>query len=87
MSYNTIATIAEDLPLQRRVTACAAVEGETEPETWAQEHRWQMASQPGWDVAWESAAANPARPNTPIGADEAVITDSMILSAVQAVRG
>ena len=50
---------------------------------WAQQQPWALSAQPGWDAAYASAIAakNPAP-----GADEAVISDGMILAAVQALR-
>lgn len=81
MAYSTIAMIAADMALQQRMTAAAAQEGKTRPyPAWVQEYQWDLASTPGWAAAWESALAsgilNP-------GADESVITDGMILAAVQ----
>ena len=81
MTYSTIATIAGDLALQQRATAAAAQEHKPKPyEDWVISNRWDLASTPGWSEAWESAVASG---NTNPGADEAVITDQMILSAVQ----
>lgn len=83
MTYLTISKIAADPALTLRVTACAAQEGEPDPSGWAFTHRYNWAASPGWDAAWESAlAAHDADP----GSNEAVITDGMILSAVQALR-
>ena len=42
--------------------------------------QWQCAAEPGWGEAWESAIAGGT---TDIGNDPGVITDGMILSAVQ----
>lgn len=82
MSYNTVADMAEDFALNRRLTAAVAKEAILDPKGWLYPRNWQVVSQPGWDAAWDSAVAggveNP-------GADEAVITDGMILSGVQAV--
>jgi hypothetical protein len=60
------------------------VEGVPDPENWAFRNSLLLAAQPGWSQAWESAVAagNPAP-----GGDAAVITDGMILSAVQALAG
>lgn len=82
MSYNTVADMAENYPLNRRMTAGAAKESIASPQEWVAANRWELASQPGWDAAWDSAVASGV-PNP--GADEAVITDGMILSGVQAV--
>lgn len=80
MSYNTISVMAQDYDLQRRVTACAAVEGKTDPTVWAPAHMWTLAATAGWDEAYSSALAGGI--STP-GKSETVITDAMILSAVQ----
>jgi hypothetical protein len=81
MTYATIAVIANDGALLNRITAAAADEGKPKPYTqWASEHRWDLAVTPNWAEAWESAVA--AGIENP-GADEGVITDGMILAAVQ----
>jgi hypothetical protein len=81
MSYSTIAEIAYDSALFNRCVAAAAEETKTKPyESWVSDHRWDLASSPGWAPAWESAVAagNPSPGNDP-----SVITDEMILAAVQ----
>ncbi len=82
MSYNSVASMAEDLALNRRLTAAVATEGILDPKGWLYPRNWQVVAAPGWDVAWDSALASGV-PNP--GADEGVITDGMILSSVQAV--
>lgn len=83
MSYISVANMAEDTALRRRITACVATQDESEPETWAMVHRWELAAQPGWAEKWDAAQAGDiANP----GADPSVITDADILSAVQAIR-
>jgi hypothetical protein len=82
MTYNTIATMAEDEALTRRVTAAVASEGILDPAGWLYPRIWQVASQPGWAGAWESAVAAGI---TDPGANEGVITDGMILSGVQSI--
>jgi hypothetical protein len=86
MSYNNIAEVAHSGALRERIAACAAVEGITypHPTEWADHHQWQLAASPGWGDAWAYAlASDTADP----GADEAVITDGMILAAVQEILG
>ena len=83
MSYNDVADVAEDGGLFRRVSAAAAKEGEEQPQWWAQQNAWHLAASPGWGEAYASARANNV-PNP--GTNEGVITDGMILSAVQARR-
>jgi hypothetical protein len=83
MGYLDIANMTENGALQRRLIACAATEGEADPETWVATHRWTLCAAPGWADAWASAeAAGSVDP----GVDDAVITDPMILSEVQALR-
>lgn len=87
MSFSTYAAIAEDSDIRRRIVACVAQEGEgRDAPRWANEHAWEL---PGsdWVAAWESAlAANPDDPEYRPGADPGVVTDQMILSAVQVAR-
>lgn len=86
MSYTSFAQIAESSSLRVRIVACAAQEGEgRNAPRWAAEHAWEL---PGadWVAAWEYAlAAHPEQDYDP-GADASVVTDQMILSAVQARR-
>jgi hypothetical protein len=82
MSYKTVADIAESYSLVRRLNAGAAKESIDNNVQWVQTYRWELASQPGWDAAWDSAVAGGVADP---GSDEAVITDGMILSGVQAV--
>lgn len=86
MSYWTTSEMAMDNDLTRREAACYAQEpgGTEEPNAWALANGLALAAQPGWDAAWSSALA--AGVQTP-GRDEAVISDAMILSGVQAVLG
>ncbi len=81
MSYMTIATMANDWALAQRLTAAAAEEDKARPyPQWVAGYAWDLAATPGWAASWESAVAggieNP-------GADPGVITDGMILAAVQ----
>lgn len=89
MSYATVATIRQDPWIRDRVAACVATEGIAgRPEEWPIVNAWQLAVQPGWAAAWESAlAAHPGDPEYRPGADEAVITDGQILAAVQLIEG
>lgn len=84
MSYLTQARLMSDTYIRDRVAACAALEGETDPYGWAAAHAWEMSAQPNWDAAYASAIANE---NPAPGADESVIPDAWILSAVQSIRG
>lgn len=82
MSYLTQALLTEDGDIWKRVTACAAEQGVSAPTIWVQEHLWQLAVQPGWGSAYATALVE--KLENP-GLIEAVITDGMILSAVQAL--
>lgn len=84
MSYATIAAITQSGALYQRLTAAAAQEGKnpTSPGSWVSANIWTLAASPGWAAAWESAIAGGV---TDPGANEGVITDGMILSAVQPI--
>lgn len=84
MSYYTQSILSTDQDVLAMVAACAALEGVPGPQKWAWEQGWELAAQPGWDAAYAAALVNEVeRP----GRDESVISDPMILSAVQALRG
>jgi len=82
MSYWDIALMAADTDLTRRVAAAYASEPypSYDPIEWAHSKAFLWAGSPGWGDAWASAIAggmeNP-------GQNPGVITDGMILSAVQ----
>jgi hypothetical protein len=82
MSYWDVALMAEDEDLRKREAAAYAQEPNPayDPIEWATQKGFLLAASPGWDAAWASALAggNPAP-----GRDAGVITDGMILSAVQ----
>ncbi|KKI16366.1 MULTISPECIES: hypothetical protein [unclassified Leucobacter] len=80
MTYRTQAILAQDFDLQQRVQACAATQGVGAVPDWAAEHMWSLSASPGWDDAYASALE--AGVEAP-GDSEAVITDAMILAAVQ----
>jgi hypothetical protein len=85
----TQAQMAQDTDLTARVAMCYATETRDDPQRedpqmWASQHRWQWATAPGWDTAWDSALA--AEVTAP-GRDPGVITDAMILSEVQRIIG
>ena len=84
MSYFDIAQMSADYELTSRVVACAAQENEPDPRQWASDNMLVLAASPGWGEAWASAVAGG---NENPGRDDAVITDGMILSAVQASLG
>lgn len=80
MAYWDTATMAADVDLTSRVAAAAATEGVPDARQWAAENMLVVAASPGWSDAWASAVA---AGNEAPGRDGAVITDGMILSAVQ----
>jgi len=82
MSYRTVADMVDSASLIRREYAAIAKEGIDPPEGWQYEHRWMLAASPGWDAAWDSAVAGGVEDP---GDDQGVITDGMILSAVQKI--
>lgn len=83
MSFRNQANLSDDYHLHRRITACAAKEGIPNPEAWVRERVWMLSAQPGWSAAYASAAVGG---NTTPGNSEDVITDGMILAAVQAIK-
>lgn len=84
MSYNDVATLAVDPDFRVRVAASYATEpGVTmHPLSWTDSYQWTIASAPGFGAAYASAIAGDV-PNP--GKDESVISDAMILGAVQAL--
>lgn len=88
MSYLVITRMVQSGVLTQRCVACAAQElpaGE-DPVTWVGMNTWVICASPGWSEAWESADAAAGRTGD-WGADESVITDGMVLSAVQGLVG
>jgi hypothetical protein len=86
MSYESHAALANDGYFRQRIAAAAAdeVPKTHQPLDWAHDHAWWVAGAPGFAAAYESAlAADPPVPNP--GTDPAVISDTQILGAVQAL--
>ena len=81
MSFATINRCANDQALQGRVTACAAGEIGGSPVDVTANLIWLVAAASDVEAAYAFALASD-NPNP--GGDEGVITDQMILSAVQA---
>ena len=82
MSYSSIAIMAEDNDLRKRIMACASKQGMRDGQSWTTQNIWLLASTAGWDDAWDSALqVGIGRP----GLMPNVITDIMILTAVQAL--
>jgi hypothetical protein len=80
MSYSTINQCAADYSLIGRVSAAIAAE-QVSPSTVINDMMWSVASKSDVEAAYASALA---ADNPDPGGDEAVITDGMILAAVQA---
>lgn len=81
MSFATIHRCANDPSFQGRVTACTAAEGSDNPNQTMSDVIWPVSAAADIEAAYASALA---AENPDPGGDEAVITDQMILSAVQA---
>jgi len=83
--YLTQSEMSQNGSLRNRVAQCAAGEGKgTEADSWAQFNARVWAASPGWGEAWEYAEnVHSGDAEYDPGADEAVITDGMILSEVQ----
>jgi hypothetical protein len=81
MSYNTIYSCANDSSFQGRLTSAVAQEGAFDPGQVMFQLRWVVSTAADIEAAYASALAAD-NPNP--GGDESVITDGMILSAVQA---
>lgn len=84
MAYWDIARLANDSEFLSRVAACRMMEvpDNNDPWSWVHAHSWQMAGQPGFGDAYGYAIA---MGNEHPGSDPAVITDNMILAAVQSI--
>ena len=88
MAYVDIAALAADYWFLQRLAAAGQTEGRvvtTEPNSaisWASTHVWQVAAAPGFGDAYATGVLNGiAEP----GRNPEVISDAMILSAVQAL--
>ena len=80
MSYATHAAMSQSSSLRGRMTACAAQEQVSDPQKWVTRMCWTI---PGsdWVAAWDYAENT--NPGADHGANPAVITDQMMLSAIQ----
>lgn len=86
MTYLMQSEISANPSMANRVTQCAAEQNIDNPEQWAFSKRHAWAAAAGWDDAWAYARATHENDKEyDPGADEAVITDGMILSQVQAM--
>lgn len=86
MSYSTIIEMFNSASLRERIIACAAQEGATDPNTWAQINIWKIIKNQTWVDDWKYAKDTyNVNQNPDIGARIDVISDGDILSAVQFV--
>ena len=86
MTYLVQSAIAGNQSMTARVAQCAAEQDVENPDAWTSSNRRTWAAAPGWADAWASALAlHEDNPSYDPGADEAVITDAMILGQVQAM--
>ena len=85
MSYNTIVAMAESQSLIARVAACAAEQGNSNPRGWTGTNMLALVAGagPGLQATWE-ASVDDENANPDTGRRTDVVTDAMILSAVQA---
>lgn len=87
-TLSTIHRIAADSGFTGRLNASAAQEHVPgDPVTWVWDHRYQIASAPGWAAAVDSwLAANPDEPSDGWALRQDVISDGMITAQVQALK-
>lgn len=88
MTYTSIAAMRSSTSLQLRIAACASTQDVgQDPVIWVSMNMWQFVTQDGWAQAWDDATAeHDPNVNPDTGARTDVITDDMILTAVQQVR-
>ena len=87
MSYNAIYDCANDPDFRNRVAACAVQEGAAPAggEAYASQYALAIAARKDIEAAWaHSMDSNPYHSRR--GHDEAIITDQMIRTAVQAMK-
>ena len=86
--YSSVLDMATNYSLRDRIAAAAAQEqnGPANPVEWATERMWKFAALQDWVQSWDYAtqAANRHNYNPDTGRRDDVISDAMILSAVQA---
>lgn len=95
-TYLSISTIANDEFMNERLNACVVQQlelgsidigtwgtGQGGALSWVVNNRYLWAASPGWGAAWDYALAENNGPNYEPGQDATVITDEMILEAVQ----
>jgi len=87
MSYQSITEMAGSQSLKARIIAAAAQEGREDPQPWVEQRIWIIVSHDDeWAARWDDANFNynlTFNPDTGMRPD--VITDALILSAVQEI--
>lgn len=91
MKYFVQSQMVHDNHLISRSAACAATLGVSGPLQWASTHIWELVATPGWVEAYMDAGGvpdgDPAGFTLTLGANPEVVTDDMILAAVQKLLG
>lgn len=86
MSFSALADMRRSASLNERIVACAAQEGIDNPDQWVAMNSWNIVARTDWVSAWAYAVESYLPDNNPdTGARPGVISDTMILTAVQAV--
>ena len=84
-NYNSTRQMVESESLRLRVAAAAAAEGVLNPDQWARDQMWFLASNEEWVQSWSYAKDTETLDQNPdTGARPMVISDHAILSVVQA---
>lgn len=85
MTYNALHDMKESRGLYNRIVSAAALEGIDTPDTWAMNNMWPIIARPDWIDSWaygEQTKTINHNPDT--GERDDVISDAMVLAAVQA---
>lgn len=89
MSYLTHSVMSYDAYLVERIAACAASLKVPNPRSWASENALFLVSTPGWEEAynqWTPSGQQEMEQGQlalTAGADESLVTDQMIKTAVE----
>ena len=87
MTYTSIVQMGQSDSLRQRIAACAAEQGNSQPDVWASSTMLKLSATAAWVSAWDYARSTlTINRNPDMGACDDVITDAMILSAVQALK-
>lgn len=87
MTHQALASMRGSHSLKQRIVACVAMEGVANPDAAAEQFLWPIIARRDWISAWDAAVENYNNQYNPdTGARPDVITDAMILAAVQDVK-